>query len=112
VFPEGVQLSAKDERISIYGESPIQWLMDNDIRLRQLSADHRVDISNLSASLSSVATLLKRDFSKRDLAGVTPLVSLINDRLLVEVSGEMPAQSLRLLNTMFARNYWVTVTAK
>jgi len=111
-FPSGVQLSVDDKTISIYGESPIQWLMDHDVRLRKLSADRRVDISNLSASLVSVSDMLERDFSEDDLQGLMPLVSLINDRLVVELSGTMPTQQLPLLNAMFARNYWVNITAE
>ena len=112
ILPEGVQLSVKDTQISLSGESPIQWLMDHDVRLRQLSADRRVDISNLSASLESVTKLLQRDFSKRELSKIVPFVSLTNDRLIVEISGRMPPQQLRLLNAMFARNFWVTVSVK
>lgn len=112
ILPEGVEFGINDKQISLYGESPVQWLLDNDVRLRQLSADRRVDVSNLSASLISVKRLLEKDFSEDDLSNIVPVISFIEDRIVVELTGSMPEQSLRLLNAMFARNQWVAVTAK
>jgi len=111
-LPAGVEFSIKDKKISLYGESSIQWLLEHDVRLRQLSADNRLDLSNLSASIASVMGLLQQDFNQDDLSNIVPAISFIQDRLVVELTGGMPEQPLRLLNTMFARNYWVKVTAK
>ena len=111
-LPDGVQFGVNGQQISLYGQSPLQWLLDNDVRLRQLSADRRIDISNLSASLVSVTDRLEKDFNEDDLSNIVPVISIVQDRIVVELTGSMPEHALRQLNAMFARNHWVVVSAQ
>jgi len=86
-LPPGVYLGVREGRIFLYGEAPVVWLIDNDVRLRQLSADRRL---NSGIRMSSV----------------------VGDELTsVEIGGLMNANKLALLQAIFAANNWVTVTA-
>lgn len=110
-LPRGVQFGVQENQISLYGESPIQWLFDNDIRIRQLSSDNRIDIRNLSASLNSVVLMLQSTFSDDELSLIIPSTNFVNEQLVVELTGSMPEAPLRLLRAMFAQSHWVNVTA-
>jgi len=110
-LPAGVYLGIRDDRIFLYGEAPVLWLIDNDVRLRQLSADRRLNISTLSASFESVSDVLRRNFSSSELSRIR-MSSVVGDELTsVQIGGFMPANKLALLKAIFAANNWVSVTA-
>lgn len=110
-LPRGVYLGVRDSRIFLYGEAPIFWLINNDVRLRQLSADRRLDISTLSASFESVSDLLRRNFSGAELSGIK-MSSVVGEfSTAVQIGGQMEASKLALLKAIFAANNWVNVTA-
>jgi len=112
ILPRGVYLSSRNGRVFLYGEAPILWLSTNDSRIRQLSADRRLDISNLSASFESVSDLLRDNFDRSDLSRVR-MSSVVEDQLtVVQVSGELEAGKLALLSAIFAGSRWVSVTAR
>lgn len=111
-FPDGVYLGAKDNTIFLYGESPVSWLLENDARLRQLSADGRMNIASLSASFESVSDVLRSNFNPLDLAQISMSSLAMDDLTVVRIGGEMPGQQLGLLNALFAGNHWVIVSTK
>jgi len=111
VLPSSVYLGSRDSKIYLYGEAPVAWLIENDVRLRQLSADRRLNISTLSASFESVSDLLRSNFTGTELASIR-MSSVVGDELTsVEIGGQMVANRLALLKAIFAANNWVTVTA-
>ncbi len=111
-LPSGVYLSARDGEVYLYGEAPIDWLNDNDVRIRQLSADRRLTISRLSASLESVSDLLRANFKSQELRGVR-MSSVARDELTVlQIGGVLESNKLALLKALFAGSHWVDVTAK
>ncbi len=111
-LPRGVYLSARNGRVFLYGEAPILWLSNNDARIRQLSADRRLDISNLSASFESVSDMLRDNFDRDDLSRIR-MSSLVEDQLtVVQITGELEAGKLALLSALFAGSRWVSITAR
>ncbi len=54
VAPDGVQFNSNDQGLFIEGHAPIEWLLNNDIRLRQLVVEDRLDTTKLYASFSSL----------------------------------------------------------
>lgn len=111
-LPRGVYLSVRNDVIYLYGEAPILWLNSNDARIRQLAADRRLTISELSASLESVSDLLRTSFSKSDLKGMRMTSNARGELIVLEIGGTFEASKLALMSALFAGNRWVMVTAK
>lgn len=109
LLPRGVNLAQINGLVHLSGKAPINWLNSNDIRIRQLAADNRLNISELTASPVSVEALLAKFLSSTELSslkiftvdGVSAKVSLIQ--------GELPASKVALVNALFASNVWVEV---
>ena len=111
ILPKGVSLSIRENRINISGEAPIRWLIQNDVRLRQLSGDKRLDISDLSASSDSVYSMLQERFRSEDLAQVELTKFVGDEQTLLQVGGRVTDQRLAVLNSMFEQVFWVDVVA-
>ena len=110
VLPEGVSFSEVNGKIRLSGEGSIDWLRSNDLRIRQLAADGRLDISGLFASLNSISNLLSKEFSEAELSGVSStIIADHNNQDLVQLFGRMPASSLNKLKSIFSNSYWVEV---
>lgn len=110
-LPEGVYLSKRDESIFLYGEATINWLIENNARVRQLSTDGRLNISSLTASFESVSEILRENFTADELTGIR-MSSIAGDEFTsLIVGGKMPADKLALLRAIFAGNSWVEVSA-
>lgn len=110
VLPDGVEFTEVDNRIRLSGEGTIDWLHSNDLRIRQLAADGRIDISGLSASLSSISDLLGKEFSETELSGVSStIIADQNNQDLVQLFGRMSPASLNKLKSIFSSSYWVEV---
>lgn len=111
VLPDGVEFAVVNGKIRLSGEGSIDWLQANDLRIRQLAADGRLDISGLFASLDSIAVLLSKEFSESELAGVSStIIADQNNQDLVQLFGRMPSTSLNKLKSIFSNSYWVEVT--
>jgi hypothetical protein len=111
-LPRGVYLSVRNEMIYLYGEAPIQWLNSNDARIRQLAADSRLSISELSASFESVSDLLRTSFAKSDLQGMRMTSAARGELTMLEIGGTFEASKLALMSALFAGSRWVMVTAR
>ena len=110
VLPEGLEFNDVDGKIKLSGETSITWLKDNDLRIRQLAADGRLDVSGLSASLSSVSQLLGQEFSEDQLTNVSSsIISNENNQDVVQLFGRMNKESLDRLKSIFSNSYWVEV---
>ncbi|GAA6137193.1 hypothetical protein NBRC116583_09400 [Arenicella sp. 4NH20-0111] len=110
-LPRGVYLSVRNNKIELYGKSPLRWLLENDVRIRQLAADRRLSIAELSPSLVSVSDILISSFP-RDILRTLSMSEVVRDeRTVLEIGGQMDAVNLALLQAMFAGNRWVMVTA-
>ena len=110
-LPDGVYLSKRNERIYLYGEADIEWLLENNARVRQLSTDGRMNISNLTASFESVSDILRSNFAADDLRDIEMSSVVNNDVTSLTIGGRMPVDQLALLNAIFAGNPWVNVSA-
>lgn len=110
-LPTGVYLGVRENIIFLYGEAPLRWLMTNDVRLRQLAADRRLNISSLSASFESVSDLLRANFSGSELSFIKMSSIVRDEATLVQIGGRMVSGKLALLKAIFAANNWVNVTA-
>jgi len=96
--------------MELSGETSITWLKDNDLRIRQLAADGRLDVSGLSASLSSVSQLLGQEFSEDQLTNVSSsIISNESNQDVVQLFGRMNKESLDRLKSIFSNSYWVEV---
>lgn len=111
-LPSGVYLGSREQRVFLYGESGIDWLNENDIRLRQLSVDGRLDISALSATFESVSDLLNDNFNSQDLAQIKMAAVTVGDRTVLQIGGGLDMEHLPLMNSLFVGNYWVDVVAR
>ena len=60
--PAELNMQYSQNKVQLSGIAPISWLIKNDYRLRQLSADRRLDISALSASELSIHHYIDRHF--------------------------------------------------
>ena len=110
-LPGGVYLSKREQGIFLYGEATINWLVENNARVRQLSTDGRLNISNLTASFESVAEILRENFRADELSGIS-MSSISGDEFTsLSVGGRMAADKLALLKAIFAGNPWVEVSA-
>lgn len=110
-LPRGVNLAVRDKKIELYGESPLRWLLQNDVRLRQLAADRRLSIAQLSPSMESVSDILIASFPKGVLDTVRKSRLVTDQQTVLQLGGQMDAVNLALLQAMFAGNQWVSVTA-
>lgn len=52
--PHGVSIYQSGKRIAIRGEAPLEWLLENNIRLRQLSSDGRLQMGELRVLPASI----------------------------------------------------------
>ncbi|MFT5572479.1 MAG: hypothetical protein ACI9FR_001402 [Cryomorphaceae bacterium] len=111
-LPSGVDLGSRNETVFLYGESPIIWLLENDVRLRQLAADGRLDIGSLSASFETVSDLLRANFDASALANVRMSTVAREEGTRVQIGGLMREDHLALLNALFAGNHWVDVATR
>jgi len=110
-LPSGLQFGGGDGRITLSGEAPFSWLQENELRLRQLSADHRLDISALSASLRSVNAFLIENFDRSVVLNMSSNIIALNDRTVVKLSGRLSEGASSRLSELFFNNYWVDVGA-
>ena len=111
ILPKGVSLSIRENRVNVNGEAPIKWLIQNDVRLRQLSEDKRLDISDLSASSDSVYRMLQERFQSESLAKIELTKFVGDEQTLLQVGGMVTDQRLAVLNSMFEQVFWVDVVA-
>ncbi len=111
-LPSGVGLAVENGIVSLRGQAPIRWLNGKNVRLRQLSADRRLSITNLSASHDSVLAMLAASFPQADLLAVDLLTVRDPVKTTVQIGGRIPARNLALLQAIFASNDWVDVTAQ
>jgi OOP family OmpA-OmpF porin len=111
-LPPGVHLGSRNNAIFLYGESPIDWLLEHDIRLHQLAADGRLDIASLSASFETVSDILRANFNASALAAVRMSSIAREEATLVQIGGLMREDHLALLNALFAGNHWVDISTR
>lgn len=111
VLPGSVHLGVRGDKVFLHGKAPLLWLAENDVRIRQLSADRRLDISQLSASFESVSDILRANFKPQDLQGLNMSSLVIDQQDVVQISGRLEASKLALLKAFFAGSHWVTVDA-
>jgi len=110
VLPDGVEFTEVNGKIRLSGEGSIDWLQSNDLRIRQLAADGRLDISGLFASLRSVSALLSKEFTEAELSEVSStIIADQNNQDLVQLFGRMPPEALNKLKAIFSSSYWVEV---
>ena len=110
-LPESVYLSERDDKIYLYGEAPISWLDAHDTRIRQLAADRRLIISELSASIESVSNRVQQVLTKNDWNNVKMRSTTIEGQRKLVISGELSQQSLIVLQALFAKSGWVSIDA-
>lgn len=111
-LPKGVNLAAINNVVHLSGKAPINWLNTNHIRIRQLTADSRLNTSELSASTSSVDALLRSFLSDSELRDVVVATVDGNESQVTRIKGFLPAQKVMLVNALFANNIWVDVALK
>ncbi len=111
-LPSGVYLSEREGSIYLYGEAPFLWLQHNNNRIRQLAADRRLNISQLSPSYESVSDLLEQSFSKEDLARLKMSSLVVDEQSVLVVGGQLDIQSLTILQVMFANSDWVRLNVQ
>lgn len=111
VLPDSVELGSREGKVILYGTAPLLWLVDNDVRIRQLSADRRMDISKLSADCDSVSELLTTHFSLPDWRNYDCNTVLVDQQEVAQISGQLEESKLALLKVFFADSHWVLVAA-
>jgi len=111
VLPESVHLGVRGDKVYLHGKAPLLWLAENDVRIRQLSADRRLDITQLSASYESVSDILRANFMPRDLQGLRMSSIAVDQQEIVQIDGKLDASTLALLKAFFAGSHWVSVAA-
>jgi len=111
-LPSGVQLEIRENKIHLHGEAPVQWLLDNDARIGQLSADKRLDITQISPSLESVSDILRANFEPSDIKKFQMNNLPKDGRTVLQISADVSAQKFSLLANLFARNNWVDVVTE
>lgn len=109
-LPQGVYLSKRDKQVYLYGEASIAWLVENDARVRQLSTDGRLNISDLSASFESVSEILQANFRVDELDRIRIASVVGSEFTALLIGGRMRASKLALLQAIFAGNPWVEVS--
>lgn len=110
-LPSGIRLEKRNGAVYLIGQAPIQWLLKNDTRLRQLQADKRLNLSALSASKASILALLRANFSASTMQSITVLNVDYGNLAVVEVDDRVNREQMTVLNVMFAGNIWVDIRA-
>ena len=110
-LPKEVSFGQSDQKVTLSGEASIEWLQSNDIRLRQLAADGRLDISNLVVSRDSIDSVLKENFSTADLKGIefSIVLDAQSKRNVAYISGRMLIKHIEQLNSLFLNSNWVEI---
>ena len=78
--PNELSLVYTGQKVKLQGRAPIEWLIENDYRLRQLSADGRIDISELTAAELSTRHYLDKHFKSTSAVEKEAVVKAIVDR--------------------------------
>ncbi len=85
-FPDDVTLINTEGKLSLTGETSISWLIKHDSRLRQLSADKRLDISGLRASKESVTSYVSAKLGSSNSPIAKRLIDLFVSKPWSDVS--------------------------
>lgn len=72
--------------VNLAGEAPITWLLEHDLRLRQLAADKRLRISALMASEASVNVFIAANYASMAVDERVSMLESIAGRPWLEVS--------------------------
>ena len=108
-LPEGVYLSEREDKIYLYGEAPITWLDINETRIRQLAADRRIVIYELSASIESVSDVIRQLVTREDWINVKMSSVAFEGQTTLVIDGNLSQNSLTTLRAVFSGNSWVRV---
>jgi len=108
-LPQGVQFGDGNGVVTLSGEAPLLWLQENELRLRQLSSDHRLDISALFASFDSILELVRDELSVKAAENIDSAMVTMIDRTTVKLSGRFNQALPAELDLLFLNNYWVDV---
>jgi len=108
-LPTGVALGIDEERVFLYGEAPIEWLLKSAAKLELLASDNRLDISTLSASESSIIEFLKMNFSQNEILSINTKPLFTETGNVVQINGRLDKSQVLLLKTLFLTNRWVDV---
>ena len=73
VPPKGVMIELNNGIVRVTGEAPISWLVENDLRLKQLTIDKRLDTSELRVSESSIKQYLQLQYPELDKTMINKL---------------------------------------
>ena len=110
VLPKGVNLAAINNAVHLDGSAPITWLNTHDIRIRQLAADSRLNISELTASPESVKAVLRKFLSSAEVDEALDVSTVdVNFAQITRVRGSLSTRKVALVNALFANNIWVEV---
>jgi OOP family OmpA-OmpF porin len=109
VLPKGVNLASINNAVHLDGRAPITWLNTHDIRIRQLAADSRLNISELTASPESVKALLRKFLSQAEVDALNVFTVDVNFSQITRVNGSLPLSKVALVKALFANNIWVEV---
>lgn len=112
LLPKGVNLAAINNAVHLSGRAPVTWLNANDIRIRQLAADSRLNISELTASPMSVKASLAKILTTEQLASLSIFIVDGNFSKITLIDGVLPADKLALVRVLFAHNEWVDIALK
>ncbi len=110
-LPPSLQLIEVDGVAALRGRAPIRWLNQKNVRLRQLAADKRLSIQELSAQPSSIRRLLSRSFAPTILDEIEMITVVEDERSTVQLNGRLEEKDLLLLRAIFTNSEWVEVTA-
>lgn len=88
--PAGSNLDLVDENVELTGEAPINWLLQNNERLRQLAADQRLDINELFVSAASLEEFLVSNLGDAD----HPLYDQISAEVLTKPWNQVDLNSI------------------
>ncbi len=108
-LPTGVYLSERAGKIYLYGEAPFLWLQENDARIRQLAADRRIVISELSPSYESISDLLRQRFALPNLRNLKMGSLATEGQSILVIGGELDIENLAVLQAMFSGSSWVRI---
>lgn len=108
-LPSGVKLAVSDNVVQLSGESPITWLNANDIRIRQLAADSRLDISQLAVSRDSVRLVLQNFLTTTELDSLKVNYAAGEPVKVARIEGTLAVSKMTLIKALFANNIWVEV---
>jgi hypothetical protein len=110
VLPKGVNLAVINNAVHLDGRAPITWLNTHDIRIRQLAADSRLNISELTASPESVKAVLRKFLSRTEVDDALIVTTMdVNFAQVTRISGSLPMRKVALVKALFANNIWIEV---